>query len=81
MIQMLNSMHEISASSAEESAASSEELSRQANMLLDMVGKFKVKTVPPENPRGGAPDSLKSPDNHKQSPSAKNRDKISISWA
>jgi methyl-accepting chemotaxis protein len=42
-ISLVSTVVQTNSATAEESAASSEELSGQANMLMEMVGKFKLK--------------------------------------
>ena len=44
-ITQVSTVVQTNSATSEESAASSEELSGQANMLMEMVGKFKLKTT------------------------------------
>lgn len=44
-VTQVSTVVQTNSATAEESAASSEELSGQANMLMEMVGKFKLKNI------------------------------------
>jgi methyl-accepting chemotaxis protein len=76
---MLQTVVQTNSATSEECAASSEELSGQANMLMEAVKKIKLKNVSSEISADVTESPRRIKNYNKVSPSAKDADKPKIS--
>jgi methyl-accepting chemotaxis protein len=78
-VMQVSTVVQTNSATAEESAASSEELSGQANMLMEMVGKFKLKNGSSGTFGNAAASPRKTTNYDKPASSSKDTDKHKIS--